>query len=80
MGLDHFGARAQPQVEGIPQNHLRADSLDVARQHALDRAIGAHGHERRGFDHTPRERQAAAAGLAISGQQFKGHTTGATHA
>ncbi|MNJ59262.1 hypothetical protein D3C77_549360 [compost metagenome] len=80
VGLDHLGTRAQPQVEGVTEDHLRADGLDVARQHALDRAIGTHRHERRGFHHTTGERQAAATGFAVGGQQFEGHTTGATHA
>ncbi|MNF10886.1 hypothetical protein D3C80_2119650 [compost metagenome] len=80
MGLDHFHARAQPQVEGVTQNDVGASGLDIPGQHALDRAIGAHRHERRGLDHATGEGQAAATGLAVGGEQFEGHTTGATHA
>ena len=79
MFLDHLHARAQPQVEGIAENDLRANILDIAWQHALDRAIGAHRHEGRGLDHATREGQATPAGFAVSGQQLEGHATGARH-
>ena len=70
---DHLGARAQPEVEGIAQDDLRTNGLNVARQHALDRAIGTDRHEGRGFYHPTRKGQTPAAGLAIGGKQFKGH-------
>ncbi|MND51056.1 hypothetical protein D3C80_420350 [compost metagenome] len=77
--LDHFRARAQPQVEGVAQNDFSASRLDIPWQHALDRAVGAHRHESRGLDGTAREGQTTATSLAISGQQLERHTTGATH-
>ena len=79
MFLDHLHPRAQPQVEGVAENDLRADPLDVTRQHALDRAIGTHRHEGRGLDHATREGQATTTGLAVGGQQLEGHATGARH-
>ncbi|MCY1413775.1 hypothetical protein D3C76_1137720 [compost metagenome] len=80
MGLDHFHARAQPQVEGIAKDDVGAGGLDVPGQHALDRAIGAHRHERRGLDHATGEGQATTTRFTVGGQQLKGHTTGAGHA
>ncbi|MNV63831.1 hypothetical protein D3C71_1564470 [compost metagenome] len=77
--FDHLGARAQPQVEGIAEDHLRAYRLDVARQHALDRAIGAHRHERRRLDHATGKGEAPAPRLAIGRQQFERHPAGARH-
>ncbi len=65
--LDHFGARTQPQVEGVTQNDFRAGGDDIPRQHALDRAIRAHRHEGRGLDGTAREGQTTATSLAVCG-------------
>ncbi|MNG19158.1 hypothetical protein D3C84_1032900 [compost metagenome] len=80
MLLDHFGARTQPQVKGVSQDDLGARGLDIAGQHALDRAVSTHGHERRGLDGAAREGQATTTSLAVGGQKLKRHTTGATHA
>lgn len=71
VALDHLGARAQPEMEGVAEDDLRADVLDVARQHALHRAVGAHRHEGRGLDHAAGEGQAAATGLAVGRQQAR---------
>src|SRR5439155_6317199 len=40
---------AGPEVEvvGVAEDHRRADSTELVRVHALDRAFRAHGHERR---------------------------------
>ncbi|CFP63740.1 Uncharacterised protein [Bordetella pertussis] len=49
------------------------------RQHGLDAAVGADRHENGGLDHAVVERQAAAAGAAVGGQQFElqsGHGAG----
>lgn len=73
------GAGAQPQVEGVAQHDLRADVLELVRQHGLDAAVGADRHENGGLDHAVVERQAAAAGAAVGGQQFElqsGHGAG----
>ncbi|MNI21736.1 hypothetical protein D3C73_752680 [compost metagenome] len=64
-------ARAQPQVERVAQHDLRADFLQLVRHHGLDAAIGAHGHEDGRLDHAMVQRDAAAAGAAVSGEQFK---------
>jgi hypothetical protein len=61
----------QPQVEGVAQDDLRAHLLERARQHALDRAVGAHRHEDRRLDDAVVQREAAAAGLALGGQQIE---------
>jgi hypothetical protein len=72
-------ARAQPQVEGVAQHDLRTDLLELVRHHGLDAAVGAHGHEDGRFHHTVVERDAAAAGAAVGGEQFEiqsGHGAG----
>ena len=77
--LDHLGARTQPQVKGVTQDHFRAGGDDVTRQHALDRAVSTDRHEGRGLDGATREGQTTTTGLAIGGKQLERHTTGATH-
>ena len=71
--LDDLKSRPQEQVEGIAEDDLRAKRLDLRRQHALDRAIGADRHERRGFDGPARKADAAATGGAVRSQQFEIH-------
>ena len=61
--VHHVHARAQPQVEGVAQDDLRADVTQFDRVHRLDRAVRAHWHEDRGFDGAVVELQAAAAGV-----------------
>ncbi|CRM95883.1 hypothetical protein [Pseudomonas sp. 22 E 5] len=73
--LDHFRARAQPQVEGIAEDNFGAGGDDVARQHAFYGAVGTDRHERRGLYSAAREGQATSTGFAISCEQFKRHTT-----
>jgi len=53
--FDHLGTRPKPKVEGVPQNDIRTDFRNVARQHALDRAVGAYGHESRRLNTAARE-------------------------
>ncbi len=72
---DHLGPRAQPQMEGIAENDLRTDRLDIARQHALHRTVGTHRHKGRRLDHPAGEGQPTTARPAIGGKQFKGHVT-----
>ena len=72
--FNHIQAGAQEQMEGVAQNDLRAQVFDLRRQHAFDRTIGSHRHERRSFDHATRESDAAATGGAIGFQKFEGHT------
>ena len=59
MLFHDFRARAQPQVEGVAQHDLRADFLQLVRQHGLDAAVGAHGHEDGRLDHAVVQRDAA---------------------
>jgi len=51
MGGDDGRTRAQHQVEGVAENDLRAQSLELLGRHRLDRAVGAYRHEGRGLDH-----------------------------
>ncbi len=79
MLFHDFGARAQPQVESVAQHDLRADFLELVRHHRLDAAVGAHRHEDGGLDHAVVQRDAAAAGAAVGGEQFEvesGHWAG----
>src|SRR5690606_15415954 len=39
------GAGAQPQMEGIAQDDLRADLVEFMRQHGFYAAVSAYGHE-----------------------------------
>ena len=71
--FNHIQTGAQEQMEGVAQNDLRAQVFDLRRQHAFDRTIGSHRHERRSFDHATRESDAAATGGAIGFQKFEGH-------
>jgi hypothetical protein len=60
-------------VEGVAEADLRADVVEVARRHRLDRAVGADRHEDRRFDGAVGQREAAAAGGAVGGEEFKLH-------
>ncbi len=71
VGVDHVQPGAQPQVEGVAQDDLRVDFIELQRRHRLDRAIGAHRHEDRRFDHAVVQRDAAAAGVAVGGDEFE---------
>jgi hypothetical protein len=48
-GPHPFGPRAQEEVVGVGQEDLAPDFLQVPGEEALDRALGAHGHEEGGF-------------------------------
>ena len=67
MLLDDLSARAQPEVKGITEDNLCADGMDIARQHAFDRAIGADWHKCWSFDCAAIESERAATGFAIGG-------------
>src|SRR4249919_1049058 len=71
--LDDVEARTQVQMEGVAEDDLGTQRAQLLRQHALDRAVGAHRHESRGLDGAAREREAAAARGAVGGEQFEGH-------
>ena len=57
--------RPHPQVEGVAKNDLRAHLVQAARHHALDGAIGAHGHEDGGLHHAVVQRQPPTAGQVV---------------
>ena len=67
----HVLAGAHPQVEGVAQDDLGAHVVQALGHDALDRAVGAHGHEDGGFDHAVVERETTAAGVAFGLEQFK---------
>ena len=73
MGIDHLGAGAQHQVEGVAQNDFRPDALQLLRRHGLDRGVGAHRHKRRRLHRAAGKGQATAAAGAIAGQHLKIH-------
>jgi hypothetical protein len=77
-GADDIGARAQPEMIGVPKNDLGIHHDEVIRMERLDRALGANGHKNRGLDDAVGSREATAAGLAIgvSGEEFE-HWAGA---
>ncbi|MDT4845161.1 hypothetical protein FQZ97_791400 [compost metagenome] len=66
-----LAARAHPKVEGIAQDDLGAHVFEAGGHDALDRAVGAHGHEDRGFNHAVVEREAATACVAFGLEQFE---------
>ncbi|MNE38580.1 hypothetical protein D3C80_1324840 [compost metagenome] len=65
MQLHDFLAWAQPQVEGVAQQDLRAGLFHFFRRHAFYRAVGADRHKGRGFHHATVKDQAATASAAI---------------
>ena len=67
VGFDHIGAGAQPEVKGVAQDDLGANLFDRLGRHALDRAVGADRHERRGFHRATGEVQTATTRAAILG-------------
>ncbi len=65
MGADDIGARPQHQVKGIAEDDVGAGVPQLGGADALDGAIGAHRHERRGFHLATGEGEATAPGAAI---------------
>jgi len=72
-GFDHIETRAQPEVEGVAQNDLRADVVQIARRHGFDGAVSADRHKNGGFDDAVFQRQRAATRSAAGGFEFKIH-------
>src|SRR5256714_2674346 len=60
MRGDDVESRPQPQMVGVAEDDLRAELLELARCHGLDRAVSADRHEDRRLDGAMRERQAPA--------------------
>jgi len=71
--LHHFLARAQPQVESVTEDNLRARGFNFFRRHPFYGAVGAHRHEGWRFYYATIEHQTAAARATISGIKFKFH-------
>ena len=47
---DHLRPRAQQQMEGVAEDDLRAQLLELLGRHGLHGAVGPHGHEGRRLD------------------------------
>ena len=77
--FNHLRARAQHQMKGIAENHLRTDGLDIPRQHTLHRAVGTHRHKGRRLHFAARKTKTAAPGLALGVLDLKLHKALATH-
>ena len=76
--LKHLRAGPQHQVKSVSQDDLAAHLLQFFRRHALDRAVGADGHEGRGVYRAPRKSQLSAPGLGVLRQEFKFHVCAKT--
>ncbi len=77
MPADDVGARPQHEVEGVAEDDLRTGAAHLLRRHRLDRAVGADRHERRRLHAAAGKFQAAAAGGAVRGGDFKSHDSAA---
>ncbi|CQR23005.1 Uncharacterised protein [Yersinia enterocolitica] len=64
--LHNFLARAQPQVESVPQQDLRAGFFHFFRRHSLYRAVSANRHKCRGLYNTAFKYQTTTTGAPIS--------------
>jgi hypothetical protein len=65
---DDVGARAQPQMECVAEDDLRADVVELGGRHRLDGAVRTHRHEHGRLDDAVGERQACAPRSACAGE------------
>ena len=77
-GCDPLGSRAEHEVVGVGEDHLRARGRKVAGEDALDRPRRPDRHEGRGLDRPVLECQLPAPGRAVFGQKLEGE--GPVHA
>ena len=68
---EHVEPGAQPQVEGVAEEDLRAHRLEGIRPHAFDAAVGADRHEDRRLDAAVAEQHAAAARQSFGGENVE---------
>ena len=68
-----FLARAQPQVEGVAEDNLRASGFNFFRRHPFYGAVGANRHKTRRFHYATIKDQAATACATVGSVQFKFH-------
>src|SRR5260370_25390261 len=68
---DGFQPGTQPEVKGVAEDDLRVHFLELARCDGFHRAVRADGHENRRLDHTMVQCDAAAASLAVGGDQLE---------
>ncbi len=71
--LDHVDPGPQPKVEGIRQDDLRTDLLELGRAHRLDRPVRPDRHERGCLDGAVRQRQAPAPCVTVARQHLEAH-------
>ncbi len=76
QALDHVDPRPQGQVVEVGEHDRGARRLQLLGRHPLDRAEGAHGHERRRLDDPVRSREPAPAGEAAGGEDLEGEGHG----
>jgi hypothetical protein len=73
-GLDELMAGAKKEVVGVAEDDAGVEvAQKVALRNALDRGLGANGHEDGGFDGAMRgvEEAGASAGVRASGEDFE---------
>ena len=68
-------ARSQQQMKGIAENDFCAVSSNLLRRHALHRAVGSDGHERRRPDRAATERQETGACCPVAVEDFELHVS-----
>ncbi len=68
-----LGPGPQHQVKGVAEDDLRAAGDEFLGRHALDRAVGSYGHERRCLDGAAREVQPGASRAAICREMLELH-------
>ena len=74
--LNHLGAGAQPQMEGVAEQDVRTAGRDLAWREPLDRAVGTHRHKGRGLHDAVFKSDATAPRRAVGCQKFKGQRRG----
>jgi hypothetical protein len=78
--IDEVGARSQHEMEGVAEDDLGAETLELLGRHRLDRTVGADRHEGRRLDRAVRRVHAAAARGAVGGDEFVTQRHGAVPA
>ena len=75
VGADDIGTGTKPKMEGITENDLRTDRRNIARQHALDRSVGANRHKCRRLHTASGKIELASSGVAVAMRYPEVHYT-----